>query len=159
MALGPSSSGLGPADSMESASSRAERVFARAASMGVPGGAHGGHAGTRAGAGASSSAGANLGGGSGGQASPSSQQGPRAARPSLQSSLPAPGSPEEAATKLFLEVMLAAAKALGPMIRQFIGLGLNRVWGTAGSVIYRFGNKIPDDHVRFASVLWGASDA
>eukprot|EP00983_Pelagomonas_calceolata_P087878 1157065-Pelagomonas_calceolata.AAC.1 len=38
---------------------------------------------------------------------------------------------------VFLNTPIAAAKAMGPLIRRFIGLGLNRVWLNSGDVAYR----------------------
>ncbi len=37
----------------------------------------------------------------------------------------------------FLELLLLSARALGPVIRRFISLGLNRVWLKAGDTAYR----------------------
>jgi len=37
---------------------------------------------------------------------------------------------------VFLELLLAASKALGFFIRRFISLGLNRVWLRSGTVAY-----------------------
>lgn len=37
------------------------------------------------------------------------------------------------------DLLLAASRALGPVIRQFISLGLSRTWHRAGEVIYRTG--------------------
>ncbi|EIE18912.1 patatin-domain-containing protein, partial [Coccomyxa subellipsoidea C-169] len=39
----------------------------------------------------------------------------------------------------FLELLLLAARSLGPVIRRFISLGLNRVWLKAGDPAYRQG--------------------
>lgn len=36
-----------------------------------------------------------------------------------------------------VELLLAAAAAMAPVIRRFISLGLNRVWLTAGDTVYR----------------------
>ncbi|CAL8463928.1 g3463 [Coccomyxa elongata] len=40
----------------------------------------------------------------------------------------------------FLELLLLSARALGPVIRRFISLGLNRVWLKAGDTAYRQGD-------------------
>ena len=37
----------------------------------------------------------------------------------------------------FIELLLAAGRALGPIIRQFFSLGLNRVWLNAGDTAYK----------------------
>ncbi len=36
-----------------------------------------------------------------------------------------------------MDLLLLAARALGPVIRRFISLGLNRVWLKAGDTAYR----------------------
>ena len=41
-------------------------------------------------------------------------------------------------SSLFLELLLAAGKAMGPVIRRFFSLGLNRVWLNAGDTAYRY---------------------
>ena len=46
---------------------------------------------------------------------------------------------QKKASDCFVELLLAAARALGPVIRRFISLGLNRVWLDAGSTAYRQG--------------------
>ena len=38
----------------------------------------------------------------------------------------------------FIELLLAAGRALGPIIRQFFSLGLNRVWLNAGDTAYKY---------------------
>lgn len=38
-----------------------------------------------------------------------------------------------------LPLLLAAGAAMGPVIRRFISLGLNRVWLSSGDVAYRQG--------------------
>ena len=40
---------------------------------------------------------------------------------------------------LLVQLLVAAARALGPIIRRFISLGLNRVWLKSGDVAYRQG--------------------
>ena len=40
-----------------------------------------------------------------------------------------------------LQLLLAAATAMGPLIRRFIFLGLNRVWLKSGDVAYRQGER------------------
>ena len=37
-----------------------------------------------------------------------------------------------------MDLLLLAARALGPVIRRFISLGLNRVWLKAGDVAYKY---------------------
>ena len=39
----------------------------------------------------------------------------------------------------FVDLLLLAGRALGPIIRRFISLGLNRVWTKAGDTVYRQG--------------------
>ena len=48
-----------------------------------------------------------------------------------------------------VELLLAAARAMAPVIRRFISLGLNRVWLHAGETVYQC--------VRAAAgaLLWG----
>lgn len=36
-----------------------------------------------------------------------------------------------------VELLLAAARAMAPVIRRFISLGLNRVWLDAGDTVYQ----------------------
>ena len=40
---------------------------------------------------------------------------------------------------VFVDLLLLAGRALGPIIRRFISLGLNRVWTKAGDTVYRQG--------------------
>ena len=40
----------------------------------------------------------------------------------------------------FVDLLLLAGRALGPIIRRFISLGLNRVWTRAGNTVYRQGD-------------------
>ena len=44
---------------------------------------------------------------------------------------------QESASDLFVELLLVTARALGPVIRKFLSLGLNRVWLTAGKAAYK----------------------
>ncbi len=44
---------------------------------------------------------------------------------------------QEESSEDFVDLLLLAARALGPVIRRFISLGLNRVWLKAGDVAYR----------------------
>ena len=44
---------------------------------------------------------------------------------------------QKRSSSCFVELLLAAARALGPVIRRFISLGLNRVWLDAGDAAYR----------------------
>ncbi|KAK9814559.1 hypothetical protein WJX72_007850 [[Myrmecia] bisecta] len=44
-----------------------------------------------------------------------------------------------ASSESFVELLLTAACALGPIIRRFISLGLNRVWLNSGNLAYRQG--------------------
>lgn len=44
---------------------------------------------------------------------------------------------QKRASNCFVELLLACARALGPVIRRFISLGLNRVWLDAGNAAYR----------------------
>lgn len=41
----------------------------------------------------------------------------------------------------FVQLLLAAAGALAPVIRRFIGLGLNRVWLSAGEMAFSKGDQ------------------
>jgi len=43
-------------------------------------------------------------------------------------------------TKAFISLLVTAAKAMGPMIRKFISLGLNRVWLHAHDIPFRQGD-------------------
>lgn len=45
---------------------------------------------------------------------------------------------QEEDSDAFLELLLLAARSLGPVIRRFISLGLNRVWLKAGDPAYRY---------------------
>ena len=45
---------------------------------------------------------------------------------------------QKRSSSCFVEPLLAAACALGPVIRRFISLGLNRVWLDAGEAAYRW---------------------
>ena len=42
---------------------------------------------------------------------------------------------------LLLQLLLATANAMGPLIRRFISLGLNRVWLKSGDLAYRQGER------------------
>ena len=42
---------------------------------------------------------------------------------------------------VFVDLLLLAGRALGPIIRRFISLGLNRVWTKAGDTVYRQGES------------------
>lgn len=44
-------------------------------------------------------------------------------------------------TAAFVQLLLAAAGALAPVIRRFIGLGLNRVWLSAGEAAFSKGDQ------------------
>ena len=44
---------------------------------------------------------------------------------------------QEESSGCFVDLLLLAARALGPVIRRFISLGLNRVWLKAGDTAYR----------------------
>lgn len=44
---------------------------------------------------------------------------------------------QEESSDAFVDLLLLAARALGPVIRRFISLGLNRVWLKAGDTAYR----------------------
>jgi len=44
---------------------------------------------------------------------------------------------EQEPEAVVLPLLLAAARAMGPLIRRFIGLGLNRVWLNSGDVAYQ----------------------
>lgn len=46
---------------------------------------------------------------------------------------------QAAAAAAVVDLMLAAARALGPVIRGFLCLGFNRVWLHAGDIVYRQG--------------------
>ena len=48
-----------------------------------------------------------------------------------------PAGLQEASSELFLQLLLAASHAFGPLIRQFISLGFNRVWLHAGETAYQ----------------------
>ena len=60
-----------------------------------------------------------------------------------------PWAPSSAPSPLLLfplplprpQLLLAAATAMGPLIRRFISLGLNRVWLKSGDVAYRQGER------------------
>ena len=45
---------------------------------------------------------------------------------------------QEVNSTAFIELLLAAGRALGPIIRQFFSLGLNRVWLNAGDTAYKY---------------------
>lgn len=42
---------------------------------------------------------------------------------------------------LLIRLLVAASAALGPVVRRFISLGLNRVWLESGDVAYRQGRR------------------
>jgi hypothetical protein len=46
-------------------------------------------------------------------------------------------SPAAAAAAAFVDLLLAAGRALGPLIRRMLSLGFNRTWLHAGDVVYR----------------------
>lgn len=46
---------------------------------------------------------------------------------------------QEESVDVFVDLLLLAGRALGPIIRRFISLGLNRVWTKAGDTVYRQG--------------------
>ncbi len=46
---------------------------------------------------------------------------------------------QEDSVDAFVDLLLLAGRALGPIIRRFISLGLNRVWTKAGDTVYRQG--------------------
>lgn len=46
-----------------------------------------------------------------------------------------------AAPALLVQLLVAGGRALGPIIRRFISLGLNRVWLKSGDVAYRQGEQ------------------
>lgn len=50
------------------------------------------------------------------------------------------GEEENATAPLVVDILLAASRALGPLIRRFVGMGLSRVWLRSGDVIYRQGD-------------------
>lgn len=52
----------------------------------------------------------------------------------------------------FIELLLGAARALGPVIRSFVSLGLSRQWLSAGSVVFRYA---PNPH-RLGLSRWGS---
>ncbi|RMZ52451.1 hypothetical protein APUTEX25_000030, partial [Auxenochlorella protothecoides] len=70
------------------------------------------------------------------------------ASPSGQSPAREPPPPTDAPAPLsstlksavYIDLLLGAARALGPVVRQFTSLGLNRVWLHAGDVVYRQGD-------------------
>ena len=45
---------------------------------------------------------------------------------------------QEASAELYMQLLLAASHAFGPLIRQFISLGFNRVWLHAGEAAYQY---------------------
>lgn len=49
---------------------------------------------------------------------------------------------QEEDSDAFVELLLLAARVLGPVIRRFISLGLNRVWLKAGDPAYRWGPHV-----------------
>ena len=67
--------------------------------------------------------------------------------PSCSSCTPAPSPPPfpspplpQDDPELLLQLLLSASQALGPVIRRFISLGLNRVWLKSGDTPYRQGD-------------------
>ena len=45
-----------------------------------------------------------------------------------------------------MQLLLAASHAFGPLIRQFISLGFNRVWLHAGETAYQYDLSFPESH-------------
>ncbi|KAL6769235.1 hypothetical protein ACKKBG_A18025 [Auxenochlorella protothecoides x Auxenochlorella symbiontica] len=64
---------------------------------------------------------------------------PEAREPPPPTDAPAPLS-STLKSAVYIDLLLGAARALGPVVRQFTSLGLNRVWLHAGDVVYRQGD-------------------
>lgn len=59
---------------------------------------------------------------------------------------------QEESSDAFVDLLLLAARALGPVIRRFISLGLNRVWLKAGDTAYKCASPLsPNGKLLYAN--------
>lgn len=79
--------------------------------------------------------------GAGGMGMGSSSHAAHAAAAALGMQPPYPSMCRTTTTALLLPLLLAAARAMGPLIRRFISLGLNRVWLKSGELAYAQGEE------------------